>query len=168
MELNQRIEIPVSLPEVWRALNDPEILKQCVTGCEEFVAVGENEFSIRLNVKVGPVRVRFSGEVRISDVNEPYSYKISGAGKGGVAGFAKGSATINLEEKLAKGLPVTVMDYKVEASVGGKLAQIGARLVMGAARKMATDFFRQFVLLVCGDNVPRDSRGKVAIKIETT
>lgn len=167
MELHQRIEIPVSLTAVWRALNDPLVLKQCLAGCEQFEPIGDDTFSILLIAKVGPVKARFKGEVRLSEINEPYSYTISGTGNGGVAGFARGSATVNLEAKHADGELVTVMVYRVNAAVGGKLAQLGSRLVMGAARKMANDFFRQFVLLVSGNHVRRDQHGNVEIKIET-
>ncbi len=167
MDLHQRIEIAVGLPEVWQALNDPEILMQCLPGCEEFKSTDTNEFSVQLTAKVGPVKARFNGEVILSDINAPYSYTISGEGKGGVAGFAKGAAEVTLEEKHESGSVITVMVYKVKATVGGKLSQIGSRLVTGAARKMANDFFEQFVLLISGDNVERDEVGNVVIKIET-
>jgi len=167
MELKQRIEIPAALQEVWQALNDPEILKACLTGCKRFEPIAENRHAIELHARVGPVQARFNGEVELTEINEPYSYTISGVGKGGVAGFARGSAKVRLTQLESEGQPVTEMVYQVDASVGGKLAQIGSRLVLGAARKMANDFFRQFVLRVSGDNVARDEKGEVNIVIET-
>lgn len=149
MELSQQVRIPVAQSVVWRSLNDPEILKQCLPGCELFEPVDDTTFDIALTAKVGPVKARFKGEVKLSDVVEPNSYTISGAGKGGVAGFAKGSAEVALTP-IEDG-DATLMTYAVKATVGGKLAQIGSRLVTGAARKMADDFFAGFVRLVTGD-----------------
>ncbi len=160
MELSQRVEIPLGVLQVWQALNDPTILKQCLPGCEVFEATSDNEFNITLLAKVGPVKARFKGEVKLFDVNPPSSYTMSGAGKGGVAGFAKGSATVHLEEK--PGETVTVMTYSVQATVGGKLAQLGARLVFGAARKMASEFFTNFVRVICND-----PDGELEIILET-
>ena len=159
MELSQRVEIPLGAVLVWQALNDPAILKQCLPGCEVFEPIRDGEFNITLLIKVGPVKARFKGEVKLSDVNPPTSYTLSGSGKGGVAGFAKGSATIRLEEKTAGS--VTVMTYSVKANVGGKLAQLGARLVNGAARKMANEFFSNFVRVICND-----PDGELDIKLE--
>ena len=149
MELSQRVQIPVAQDVVWQSLNDPEVLKQCLPGCETFDLVAEDTFEVVLVVKVGPVKAKFKGEVALSDVVAPDSYKISGTGKGGVAGFAKGSAAVALES--VQDGAATLMTYSVHASVGGKLAQIGSRLVTGAARKMADDFFSGFVRLLAGD-----------------
>ncbi len=149
MDLSQQVHIPVSQQIVWESLNDPEILKQCLPGCELFERVDEQSFDIALTAKVGPVKAKFKGDVHLTDVVEPASYTISGSGKGGVAGFAKGSAHVNLTP--ATDGQGTLMTYSVHATVGGKLAQIGSRLVTGAARKMADEFFAGFVRLVTGD-----------------
>lgn len=174
MELSQRVWIPVRQALVWQALNDPEILKQCLPGCESFEAVADpvgdavadpvgdaaadKEFEVVLIAKVGPVKAKFKGEVILTDVQAPVSYKISGTGKGGVAGFAKGAAEVSL--KSSDDGESTLMSYQVTASVGGKLAQIGSRLVTGAARKMAADFFTGFVRLLSGDE-------NMTVEIET-
>lgn len=166
MELSQRVWIPVRQALVWQALNDPEVLKQCLPGCESFDAVadpvgdavGDTEFEVVLIAKVGPVKAKFKGEVILTDVQAPVSYQISGVGKGGVAGFAKGAAEVSL--KSSDDGESTLMSYQVTASVGGKLAQIGSRLVTGAARKMAADFFTGFVRLLSGDE-------NMTVEIET-
>lgn len=149
MELSQRVRIPVRTDQVWQALNDPSVLQQCLPGCQLFQAKGDNEFEIAVQAKVGPVKATFKGEVALSDVQPPVSYKISGSGKGGVAGFAKGGADVSLEA--TEDGEATLMSYRVSASVGGKLAQVGSRLVTGAARKMADDFFSNFVRQLSGD-----------------
>lgn len=159
MELSQRIEIPLGAKQVWRSLNDPVILKQCLSGCEVFEPISETEFKVTMLAKVGPVKARFKGEIKLTDINPPISYTLSGIGKGGVAGFVKGSATVHLEEM---GSSVTLMTYSVKANVGGKLAQLGARLVAGATRKLANDFFTNFVRLICDD-----PDGKLEINLET-
>lgn len=161
MELSQRVEIPVEIGLVWESLNNPVILKQCLKGCQAFEPVAEGEYSVVLVAKVGPVKATFKGEVKISDVNPPYSYTLSGAGKGGVAGFAKGWAIVNLAAT-GDDSSATLMTYSVKANVGGKIAQLGTRLVNGAARKMADDFFTNFVRLVCDD-----PDGKSGIILET-
>lgn len=150
MELSQRVQIPLPAEAVWAALNDPEILKQCLPGCEEFTATADNQYQIVLKAKVGPVKATFNGEVTLGNLNPPHSYTLSGAGKGGVAGFAKGSASVRLDPAPGDESS-TLMTYQVNAAVGGKLAQVGSRLVNGAARKMASDFFSNFVRVVCGD-----------------
>lgn len=159
MELSQRIEIPLGAKQVWRSLNDPVILKQCLPGCELFEAISDTEFNVTMMAKVGPVKARFKGEVKLLDVNPPISYTLSGMGKGGAAGFVKGSATVRLEEM---GSSVTLMTYSVKANVGGKLAQLGTRLVAGATRKLANEFFTNFVRLICDD-----PDGKLEINLKT-
>ena len=149
MELAQRVRIPVAQSIVWSALNDPVILKDCLPGCQSFDRTGENSFEVVLVAKVGPVKATFKGAVTLNDVKPPESYRISGSGKGGVAGFAKGGAEVHLES--IDDSAGTLMSYKVAASVGGKLAQVGSRLVAGAARKMASDFFTGFVRSLSGD-----------------
>lgn len=130
---------------VWDALNDPEILKQCITGCEEVKKKSDKEFEAKVTAKVGPVKASFIGDVKLSKLNPPRSYVISGEGKGGVAGFAKGGATVRLSDT---GDSATKLSYDVDAQVGGKLAQIGSRLIDSTARKMAADFFKKFNKIV--------------------
>ena len=125
---------------VWRGLNDPEVLKQSITGCEEMEATAENEFTAKVTAKVGPVKAKFTGVVKLSDLDPPSSYKISGEGKGGAAGFAKGGAEVTLVEDGAG----TLLRYKVSATVGGKLAQLGGRLIDSTAKKYADEFFAKF------------------------
>ncbi len=149
MQLNLRVKIPLSRPEVWQGLNDPELLQACLPGCESFDRVGDNLFDVVLLAKVGPVKARFKGQVSLTEVVAPASYRMNGAGKGGVAGFAKGEAEIKL---VAVEQDSTVMTCAVTATVGGKLAQVGSRLIFGAARKMATEFFGRFARLVTGDD----------------
>ncbi len=130
---------------VWDALNDPEILKQCITGCEEVKKKSDKEFEAKVTAKVGPVKASFIGDVKLSKLNPPRSYVISGEGKGGVAGFAKGGATVRLSDT---GDSATKLSYDVDAQVGGKLAQIGSRLIDSTAKKMAADFFKKFNKIV--------------------
>ena len=125
---------------VWAALNDPEVLQACIPGCSEFSRTGDGGFEGTVTQKVGPVKATFRGSVELSDVVELESYTISGEGKGGAAGFAKGTAKVSLAD--ADG--GTELAYKVNARVGGKLAQIGSRLVSGAAKKAADQFFNRF------------------------
>ena len=130
--------------KVWAMLNDPTVLKSCIPGCETLDVIGENEFQAVATNKIGPVKARFKGKVRLTDINPPVSYRISGEGDGGVAGFAKGGASVNLADKDGG----TLLTYNVEAQIGGKLAQLGQRLIAGAAKKMADDFFNKFAAAV--------------------
>lgn len=132
----------INLPQarVWAALNDPEILKASIPGCEELVRDGENRFKGRVAAAVGPVRAKFAGEATLSDIDPPNGYVLTGSGSGGAAGMAKGSATVRLSTEDG----VTVLRYEAKAQVAGKLAQIGARLVDMAAKKMADEFFTAF------------------------
>ena len=132
--------LPADRQHVWEALNDAEILKRCIPGCESLERVGDAQFAAVATAKVGPVKARFKGQVTLTDLDPPNGYRISGEGTGGVAGFAKGGAKVRLED--ADG--GTRLAYDVEAQVGGKLAQIGQRLINGAAKKMADDFFANF------------------------
>jgi carbon monoxide dehydrogenase subunit G len=125
---------------VWAALNDPDVLKQSIAGCEELNKTSDTEFQAQVTAKVGPVKAKFGGKVTLSDLDPPNGYTISGEGSGGAAGFAKGGAKVRLED-VAEG---TLLKYEVHAQIGGKLAQIGSRLVDGAARKMADEFFAAF------------------------
>ena len=140
MEMTGEFRIPAPRQRVWEGLNDPEVLKQCIPGCQALEKVSDTEFNGRVIASVGPVRATFGGKVTLSDLNPPQSYTISGEGSGGVAGFAKGGAKVNLAEDGA----ATVLTYAVQAQVGGKLAQVGSRLIDGVARKMANDFFGRF------------------------
>jgi len=148
MELIQQVVIPAAVPQVWQALNDPDVLKQSLMGCESFTENTSGGYDIVLLAKVGPVKARFAGEVTLSDIVEEQSYTLSGGGKGGVAGHAKGSASVSL---IALENGHTTMRYSVQASVGGKIAQLGSRLVDGAARKMAKEFFTKFIRVLCED-----------------
>ena len=126
--------------KVWAALNDPEILKACIPGCQSLDKIGDNEFSAVATNKVGPVKATFKGKVRLIDLDPPNGYKIQGEGDGGIAGFAKGGAVVRLSDKDGG----TLLTYNVEAQIGGKLAQLGQRLINGAAKKLADDFFVKF------------------------
>jgi hypothetical protein len=141
MEMTGEQLIQAPQQEVWDALNDPQVLKACVPGCESIDASGENEYQVLMVARVGPVSAKFKGKLTLSDIKPPDSYSISFEGQGGPAGFAKGGAHVKLEP-----LPgdKTRLGYEVKASVGGKLAQIGSRLVDAAAQKVANDFFRNF------------------------
>jgi carbon monoxide dehydrogenase subunit G len=141
MTMNGEVQLAAPQDRVWAMLNDPEVLKQCIPGCESLEKISETEFQAVATNKVGPVKARFKGKVRLSDLNPPNGYRISGEGDGGVAGFAKGGATVLLVPAEAGG---TVLKYDVEAQIGGKLAQLGQRLVNGAAKKMADQFFERF------------------------
>jgi uncharacterized protein len=140
MEMNGEFRIPAPRQRVWEGLNDPEVLKQCIPGCQSLEKVSDTEFNGRVIAAVGPVKATFGGKVKLSDLDPPQSYTIRGEGSGGVAGFAKGGAEVNLAEDGA----ATLLTYAVEAQVGGKLAQVGSRLIDGVARKMANDFFGHF------------------------
>ncbi len=150
MEMTGEYRIPAPRQRVWEALNDPEILKQCIPGCEELEKTADNAFEARVMAKVGPVKARFKGNVTLSDINPPESYVISGEGKGGPAGFARGSASVRLEEVDG----ATILRYEAKADVGGKLAQIGSRLVQGTAKKMADEFFGKFTEVVTAREAP--------------
>ncbi len=144
MEMSGEYKINASREKVWAALNDPEILKQSIPGCEQIEQQSETEMTAQVTAKVGPVKAKFSGAVQLTDLDPPKSYRISGEGKGGAAGFAKGGANVMLEEDGAG----TVLKYEVDAQVGGKLAQLGARLIDGTAKKMASQFFENFAAAV--------------------
>ncbi len=132
---------------VWEALNDPEVLRQCIPGCEQLSRNGDGPFNATINAKVGPVSARFKTVLTLEDLNAPHSYTLVGEGKGGAAGFGKGSAHVNL----AEAGPVTVLTYNAKFNVGGKLAQVGSRLVQGAARKTADQFFLNFAQHLGGE-----------------
>jgi carbon monoxide dehydrogenase subunit G len=140
MEMKGEQLIPASQQAVWDALNDPEMLKACVPGCESIEPAGENVYQVLMVARVGPVSAKFKGKLTLSDIRPPQSYSLSFEGQGGAAGFAKGGAQVQLSAEGKK----TKLAYDVKASVGGKLAQIGSRLIDAAAKKIADDFFRNF------------------------
>ena len=137
MELTGEHRIPATREVVWNALHDPDILKDCIKGCESLQFVSDDEITARVKAKVGPVSATFDGDIFLENSNPPESYTLRGEGKGGVAGFAKGSADVNLAEDGDE----TVLTYHAKATVGGKLAQLGSRLVDNTAKKYAADFF---------------------------
>lgn len=140
MDMTGEYRIAAPREKVWEALNNPEILKICIPGCEELNKDSDTELSAKVSTKVGPVSAKFTGKVTLSDINPPQGYKITGEGQGGVAGFAKGGAEVKLEEDGNE----TVLSYTATAQVGGKLAQIGSRLIDSTAKKMAGQFFGKF------------------------
>ncbi|MEP2803332.1 MAG: carbon monoxide dehydrogenase subunit G, partial [Alphaproteobacteria bacterium] len=144
MDLKDQRRIAASREAVFAALNDPEILAKAIPGCESLDKVSDTEFAAVVTAKVGPVRAKFNGQVTLSDLNPPESYTITGEGKGGAAGFAKGGAVITLVED-GDG---TLLNYEVKADVGGKLAQLGGRLIEGTSKKLAGEFFSTFEQLV--------------------
>ena len=146
MDMSGEYRIEAPRDRVWDGLNDPEVLKQCIPGCEEINKISDTEFAAKVTAKVGPVKAKFSGQVTLSDMVPPESYRITGEGKGGAAGFAKGGAVVRLSEDGT----ATLLNYEVHANVGGKLAQLGARLISGTAKKMADDFFGRFAATIAG------------------
>jgi carbon monoxide dehydrogenase subunit G len=154
LELKGSFDLVASKQEVWDALNDPEILKGCIPGCEEIDKTSDTSFSAKVTAKVGPVKAKFTGDVTLSDLDPPNAYKISGEGKGGAAGFAKGGANVSLKDNESGG---TTLEYAVTAQVGGKLAQIGSRLIDSTAKKMAREFFETFGKIVDKDETADDN-----------
>ncbi|MHA1165075.1 MAG: CoxG family protein [Alphaproteobacteria bacterium] len=146
MKLNDKIRIEASREDVFAALNDADILRRSIPGCEELEKISDTQFNAVVRAKVGPVRARFRGEVTLSDLKPPESYTLKGQGKGGAAGFARGEAGVQLT---ADG-DVTLLSYNVSATVGGKLAQLGGRLIDNAAKKLAAEFFKNFQQVVNG------------------
>ena len=144
MTMTGEQQLAASREVVWRALNDAEVLRACIPGCEELEKTSDTEFRATARTKIGPVSARFKGRVTLSELNPPNGYTISGEGEGGVAGFAKGGATVSLVDKDGG----TLLTYNVEAQIGGKLAQLGQRLVNGAAKKLADEFFTKFAAAV--------------------
>ncbi|WP_158044152.1 SRPBCC family protein [Skermanella pratensis] len=151
MDMSGSYRVTAPREEVWAALNDPAILKQCIPGCEEIEKQSDTEMTAKVTAKVGPVKAKFAGKVTLSDIDPPNGYTISGEGTGGAAGFGKGGAAVKL---MPDGDGATVLEYTAHAQVGGKLAQIGSRLIDGTARKMADDFFAKFSEVVGG---PQDA-----------
>lgn len=150
MDMSGEYRIPAPREQVWAALNDPEILRQAIPGCDELVKHSDTEMEAKVTAKVGPVKAKFAGNVRLENINAPVGYSIVGEGKGGAAGFAKGGADVSLAED-GDG---TILTYNARAEVGGKLAQIGSRLIQGTAKKMADEFFGKFSEIVGADQAP--------------
>ena len=138
----------IALPQAatWKALNDPEVLKDCIPGCEAITRVGDNEYDVLMTARVGPVSAKFKGRMTVADADPPRAYTLRFEGQGGVAGFAKGEATVNLSPQGAG----TRLAYAAKATVGGKLAQVGARLIDGVAKQLAQKFFESFNRRVSG------------------
>ena len=144
MELEQTVFIPREPSVVWAGLNDPEVLRRSLPGCEHFEVTGENQFEMLVTTRIGPVKATFRGNIELSNIEAPHRYVINGEGKGGVAGFAKGSASVELKPEQEEGIEGTALSYAVSAKVGGKIAQLGGRLIQGAANKLAAEFFTEF------------------------
>jgi carbon monoxide dehydrogenase subunit G len=144
MEMTGEYRIEAPREKVWAALNDPDVLKQSIPGCDEIEQTSDTSFEAKVTAKVGPVKAKFAGAVQLTDIDAPNGYRISGEGKGGAAGFAKGGANVRLEDDGG----ATILKYEVDAQVGGKLAQLGARLIDGTAKKMASQFFENFAAAV--------------------
>jgi uncharacterized protein len=144
MTMSGEYQLAVPRETVWEKLNDAATLKACIPGCEQLDKVSDTELQAVATIKIGPVKAKFKGKVTLSDLDPPNGYKISGQGDGGVAGFAKGGATVKLAPKDGG----TLLSYDVEAQIGGKLAQLGQRLVNGAAKKIADEFFENFAAAV--------------------
>lgn len=146
MELTGQRRLAVDRDTAWRALNDPQVLKASIPGCESIEKTGEAEYAVTVATVLGPVRAKFRGKLRLEDIVAPESYTLRFEGEGGPAGFAKGSARVTLTESGSE----TILDYATNAQVGGRIAQVGNRLVDSAARKLADDFFAAFEKVVSG------------------
>ncbi len=160
MQMSGEIRIEAPREQVYAALNDPQILKKSIPGCEDIERISETELTATVVAKIGPIKAKFKGQVTLSDLNPPESYTISGEGKGGSAGFAKGSAKVSLEEDG----DATILRYEVQADVGGKLAQLGGRLIDGTAKKLSGDFFNSFRDVVAGPTAEEAVPAAVAEK----
>ena len=147
MELQDEIYIEAPRDVVYAALNDPEILKQCIPGCEELDKKSDTELSALIVLRIGPVKAKFSGDVTLDPSEAPEKFSLTGEGSGGVAGFAKGGADVTLEEQDGG----TLLKYAAKAEIGGKLAQLGSRLVMSTAKKLSKNFFDDFRKVLTGD-----------------
>jgi carbon monoxide dehydrogenase subunit G len=157
MEMKGSRVVPTDVDTTWRALNDPEVLRACIPGCESIDRVSDTEYRVAMTARVGPVSAKFTGRLLLADIVAPRSYTLKFEGQGGAAGFANGMAKVELS-------PVdgnTRIDYAVSAQVGGKLAQIGSRLIDGAAAKVADDFFSRFVERA-GGSLPATAEGAAA------
>lgn len=149
MELNDEIMISAPRDRIYAALNDPNILQQCIPGCEELIRHSDTDLEAKVVLKIGPVKARFGGKVTLDTTDAPTGFSLRGEGSGGVAGFAKGGARVVLEDHGQE----TLLRYEASAEVGGKIAQLGSRLILGAARKLAEAFFEKFKEAVARENV---------------
>lgn len=147
MTMSGEVDLPAAKDVVWQKLNDPEVLKACIPGCQSLERTSDEGFQAVAKIKVGPVSATFKGKVNLTDLDPPNGYRIQGEGEGGIAGFAKGGAAVKLADAPEGG---TKLSYDVEAQVGGKIAQLGSRLIDGVARKMADQFFSSFANAVRG------------------
>lgn len=148
MDLSGEYLIPAPRETVWRALNDPEVLKQCIPGCERIEKLSDTEMTAAVTLQIGPMKAKFTGKVTLSEIDPPNGYKITGEGQGGVAGFGKGGAEVKLEDaKTESGAVATKLTYKADTQVGGKMAQLGARLIGATAKKLADQFFDRFAAI---------------------
>jgi carbon monoxide dehydrogenase subunit G len=154
MDMNGERRIPAPRARVWDALNDPEVLRASIPGCESLTKLSDDELQATAAIKIGPIAARFTGKVKLSDLDPPKAYTIGGEGQGGVAGFAKGGAKVNLDED---GPAATLLRYAVQAQVGGKLAQLGARLIDATAKQMADAFFDRFTAQVTASSAMTDA-----------
>jgi carbon monoxide dehydrogenase subunit G len=145
MQITDSQRIPASREAVWAALNDPAVLKQCIPGCEDLQMTSPTEMTATVVLRIGPVKATFGGKVTLSDLDPPNGYRITGEGSGGVAGFAKGGAVVRLE---AEGPDATLLHYDVDVQIGGKLAQLGGRLIESTTKKLSGDFFTAFGAVV--------------------
>ena len=148
MQMNESQRVPASREKVWAALNDVDVLRQCIPGCQSLELSSPSDMTATVVIKVGPVKATFGGKVTLSDIDPPNGYRISGEGSGGVAGVAKGGAVVRLE---AAGERETILHYEVNSQIGGKLAQLGSRLIDSTAKKLAGEFFTRFGAVVSGE-----------------
>ncbi len=146
MDMSGERHIPAPRQKVWEALNDTEVLRGCIPGCETLERTAEHDMKATATIKIGPISARFNGKIHLTDIDAPNSYRISGEGQGGVAGFAKGGANVRLSDEG----PFTLLSYDVKAQVGGKIAQLGARLIDATSKQMADVFFDRFTAEVSG------------------
>jgi carbon monoxide dehydrogenase subunit G len=155
MDMTGKYRIPASKQAVWDAMNDPEVLKASIPGCDSVEKISDTELKAKVTLKIGPVKAKFAGDVKLSDMDPPNGYTISGKGKGGAAGFGSGSATVSMTEDGGE----TILTYLAKASVGGKIAQVGQRLIDSTSKKLADEFFANFVehLAATGVSTPRAS-----------
>ena len=140
MELNDEIRISAPRDVVYRALNDPDVLRECIPGCEELIQHSPEHLEAKVLLKIGPVKARFSGEVTLDNSQAPDAFSLTGEGKGGAAGFAKGGAEVSIRAEGEE----TVLSYTAKVTIGGKIAQLGSRLIAGTAKKLSTKFFDRF------------------------
>ena len=161
MELQDEIFIDAPRAVVFAGLNDPDILKECIPGCQELTKINDTELSAIVVLKIGPVKAKFNGDVTLDPNEAPSKFSLTGAGNGGVAGFAKGGADVELEEHDGG----TLLKYTAKAEIGGKLAQLGSRLVLSTAKKLSKEFFEKFDLVLTGaDSTPDDNEAKIETK----